>query len=244
MSVARFLVLTIASVSAAGAYADQLQPLSDSELSDVAGREGVLVSLDYYLNSIKTDDPATTGASISSYCSADPTNCRFTWQIANREDGVNHSGMTGARGEWLIFKDGYASLTVDKLSLDASFLGEAVSAGAAYTSWFNPANFQDSSGACLLEGGCTAASLQLTPALRTHYPGTSGSYSSATEESTGYNDARLGMYVGGLAVEYDQGGVPGYERNAQGAFAGLSIRDNFSEQAGFAFGGSFYMYGF
>tara|TARA_R110002073_G_scaffold25832_1_gene85067 strand:- start:9103 stop:9858 length:756 start_codon:yes stop_codon:yes gene_type:complete len=238
------LILLAASSLATTAYAEQLQLLSDSELSSVSGREGVLISLDYYLNTTKTTDPATTGAPLATYCGADPINCRFTWQIANRENGVDHSGMTGARGEWLVYKDGYASLTVDRLSLDASFLGDAVSASAAYTSWFNSANFQDSSGTCLLEGACDASTIQLMPALRTHYPGTSGSYDSNAERSTGYNDARLGMYVGGLAVEYDQGGTPGYERNAQGSFAGLSIQDNYSHQAGFAFGGSFYMYGF
>lgn len=238
------LVLLVTSSFATIAYAEQLQPLSDSELSGVSGREGVLISLDYYLNSAKTTDPTTTGAPLTTYCGADPINCRFTWQIANRENGVDHSGMTGARGEWLVYKDGYASLTVDRLSLDASFLGDAVSAGPAYTSWFNAANFQDSSGTCLLEGACNAATIQLMPALRTHYPETSGSYDSGTERSTGFNDARLGMYVGGLSVEYDQGGIPGYERNAQGSFAGLSIQDNYSHQAGFAFGGSFYMYGF
>lgn len=247
----RIIIFMSSLVTATQLQASDMQSLTDDELGNVSGKEGVLISMDYYLNTLKTSDLATSGNVDPSFCSGTlaDTNCRFTWQIANRAEGNNHSGLTGAKGEWLVYKDGYASLTIDKLSLDASFLGGAVSSGAAYTSWFNPETFEDVDGNCLLTGGngitdCSVAYIQNMPALRTHYPETSGSYNSGSKDTTGYNDVRLGMHVGGLAVEYNESGAPGYELNNRGSFAGLAISDNNGHQAGFAFGGSFYLYGF
>lgn len=232
-------------------HAREMQTLNDIELGNVSGQEGISLSIDYYLNTIKTSDPSTTGQVDTTFCpgTLDDISCRFTWQIANRAEGDNHSGLVGAKGEWLAYKDGFLSLTIDKLSLDASFLGDAGSASAAYSGWFNPETFQDSSGACLLAGGdgvsaCTVAFIQSMPALRTHYPGTSGSYNSASHDTNGYNDVRLGMQIGGLSIEYNQAGTPGYLLNNHGSFAGLTIADNNGNQSGFAFGGNFYLYGF
>ncbi len=223
------------------ATASGMRTLSDSELSEVSGREGVVISFDYYLNSEKTNDKATDGQVLGAYCGASSLNCRFTWQIAGRGEGEQGSYA----GEWLVYKDGYASLSVNELSLDAAFLGDASS-----PAWVNDAfiagnkRFQDVDGSCLLEGGCTVANMMLTPALRTHYSNTSGSYNPLDGTTNGYNDVLLGMHIGGLAVEYDAGAVPGYNRNDQGSFMGLSIRDNNGPRAGIAFGGDFYMYGF
>lgn len=222
-------------------FANGMRTLSDAELSEVSGREGVVISFDYYLNSEKSNDKATDGQILGTYCGASNLNCRFTWQIAGRGDGEQGSYA----GEWLVYKDGYASLSVNELSLDAAFLGEA-----GMPAWVDDAfvagntRFQDVDGNCLLEGGCTVANMMLTPALRTHYSNTGGNYNPLDGTTTGYSDVLLGMHIGGLAVEYDAGAVPGYNRNEQGSFMGLSIRDNNGPRAGIAFGGDFYMYGF
>lgn len=233
------------------AMSQKLQPLSDNEMENVAGREGVLLSMEYYLNAIKTDKPATTGAHDTDYCAGDYMNCRFTWQVANREQGASHSGLSNTAGEWLVYKDGHLSLAITRLSLDGAYLDEAVSAqGATYPTWFRPAKFQDATGSCLLDGGCTVSAFADMPGLKTHYPLTSGSYDSASKISSGYNDVRLGLQVSGLAVEYDNGLTPGWMLNSPGSssvgssFAGLAVRDNNSHQAGFAIGGNFYLYGF
>lgn len=229
------------------AQAGKMEALSDEQLGGISGQEGVLLSLDYFLNS----DPAADGAKLDSYCSGNSVNCRFTWQIAGREDGEIHSGLTNpGSGEWLVYKDGYASLVVNKLKLDASFLGGAASAEpVAYEGFFNAAKFQgvDSQGeaVCLLEGGCTESNIRNTPALKTHYSNSDpGSYDPGSGTVTGYNDVLFGMRFDRLAIEYDTAGVPGYNLDNNGSFMGLNIADNNGPQAKISFGGDFYMYGF
>lgn len=279
-----------------------LEALNDKEMGQVSGREGIMVSLDYYYNSVKTDQPfnpaspATTGAGHGLASCTDggalaDTDCRLSWQLANRGGAASNPNAAGSwvdadgnthAGEWLVWKGGWASLSVNNLLLDGSFLGEGSrqagsSSGlaiqmidgsgsalgtpveglteAAYESWFafntiNPTepgkdkgSFVDPDGNCLLEE-CTVAYLKKMPALRTRYPGTSGGYVDADKASVGYNDARFGLHVSGLSAEYDTGGQPGWLLNNGGAFTSLTIADNNGHQAGIAFGGDFYLYGF
>ncbi|EKF74102.1 hypothetical protein A11A3_10601 [Alcanivorax hongdengensis A-11-3] len=227
-------------------FAQSLQPLSEEELGAVTGQKGILVSMEYYFNSSPDDDSNTgfneAGAPIAGAdgCSTpnggsslENMNCRFGIQLKNRET------------EWLVAKNGYASLVVNKLSLDASKLNE--SRGSSKTGWFDPATFQDPDHNCLLETGCSAASIAALAGLRTSYPNTGGSYDSSSKTVTGYSDARFGMYFEGLAVEPNSAVnvQDGWSRgNINGSFMGLKIADNNGYQAGIAFGGDFYMYGF
>ena len=220
------------------AQAASLEPLTEKELSGVTGREGILVSLEYYYNIERTNDPGTTGQALiggthgcsmpDGGASLGNVNCRLALQLENRET------------EWLVFKNGYASLVINRLSLDAAFLGDASS--AANTGFYNNAKFVDENGSCLLgPGNCTASYIAEMPAVRAHYPQTDGSYDHVMFSSTGYSDARFGMYFEGLAVEP---GEMGWQSNANGSFMGAKIADNNGPQAGIAFGGDFYMYGF
>lgn len=223
--------------------AQSLQPLSEEEMGGVTGQEGILISLEFYYNSQKTSDPATTGQRLSDFCSSPDgdaslgnENCRLAIQIANHED------------HWIVAKNGHASISVNRLSFDAAFLGDAGS--AANTSYYNDAKFRDVSGNCLLEiNNCSAATIALMPSLRTHYPETAGSYNSTSHTTTGYNDVRFGMFIEGMAVEFNSavGVQDGWQNNAaidNGSFLGLNIADNNGHQAGIAFGGDFYLYGF
>lgn len=244
------LALGVTMVQAQG-----MQSLSDDQLGGIVGQEGVLLSFEYYYNS----DPSTGGRSAAN-CGALATgqdadlsglNCRFTWQIAGREHGKNHSGLTSAAGEWLVYKDGYLSLKTTRLSLDAAFLGGAGSSASAFESFYLPSRFEDSDGNCLLEGvsNCSNTSVALDalrnmPAMRSHYPATSGSYNPATRTATGYEDTQIGLRIGGLAVEYGSDASNPYLQNANGSFMGLTLSDNNRAMAGIAFGGSFYLYGF
>lgn len=235
---------------ASPAYSMGLEPLSDEDLSNVQGREGVAISFDYYYNS----DPATGAAlNSSNYACGQGVNyenCLFTWQISGREQGWGN----GYKGEWLAYKEGYLTLNVKRLALEASFLGDAKSADGAYEDFHNPSKFEgkvfdgvsvNNNIVCLLEDGdCSAATLRKTPALRTYYPGTNGSYDANTETATGYDDVRIGLAFDRMAVEYDNGSVLGYTQDAQGSFMGVRIKDNNGPTAGIAFGGDFYMYGF
>lgn len=240
MSGANKLALAVMLMCSAVASAQPLQPLSEEEMGNVTGQEGILISLEFYYNSEKTNDPATTGQRLSGFCSTPNggtslgnQNCRLGIQIANRLDN------------WLVIKNGYSSISVNRLSFDAAFLGDAAS--AANTGYFNLEKFRDASGNCLLEtNSCTTTTIAESPALRTHYPETSGSYNPATQATSGFNDVRFGMYVEGMAVEFNSGpGLQdGWQQNNNGSFLGLNIADNNGNQAGIAFGGDFYLYGF
>lgn len=262
-----------------------LEELDDKAMGEVIGREGVMVSIEYYYNSIRTDDPATTGQGLAKCTDGglSDMDCRLSWQLSSRGDadtsgiytattwtlpgGGGCDGQATCKGEWLVWKGGWMSMSVNDLMLDASILGDAVSAGASYEAYLADnlipvyGSFVDSAGNCLMpvgpsDGGapCTVAYMQNMPALRTHYPNTSGTYDSGTRTSSGYNDVRFGLEVTGLSAEYDCatgaetgcGGTPGvgWQLNNGDSFTSLKVADNNGYQAGIAFGGNFYLYGF
>ena len=259
-----------ASLSFSTAHAAGLRPLSDSEMGNVTGQEGILVSVDYYYNSSPVDNSATanfdesgqaligsgaSGTQGDGGCSTPGTtgsladmDCRLGLQLANRTNN------------WLVFKNGHASLEMNRLSLDASYLGDAGS--SANTAYFNEDKFRGVSpdggvtpGNCLLgTGNCTTSYIKKMPAVRNHYPETGGVYcfpgnsyagcSGADRSSLGFNDVRLGVYVEGVAVENNNTGQDAWQYNNLGSFLGVNIADNNGNQARIAVGGDFYMYGF
>lgn len=236
--------LALTSLLVAGAAgAQSLQPLSEDEMGSVTGQEGILISLDYYYNSEKTDVASTDGQRLSGFCSAPngttslgDMDCRLAIQIENRSDN------------WLVIKNGHASLSVNRLSLDAAFLSDAGS--SSNTAFYNPGKFLEPAalgGGCLLETGtCNTATIASLPALRTHYPETGGSYDPVSHTSSGFNDVRMGLYYEGMAVEFNNPAnvQNGWQANLNGSFLGLNIADNNGHRAGIAFGGDFYLYGF
>ena len=222
------------------AQAGGLTPLSENEMGAVTGQEGILVSLDYYYNSDPTPGASQGSALIGgSYGCSTPdggaslgnVNCRLALQLENRYD------------EWLVFKNGHASLVVNRLSLDAAFLGDASS--SAITGYYNDGKFKDESGNCLLgTGNCNTGYIANMPGVRAHYPQTGGSYDGGTSTiANGYSDVLFGMFIEGVAVE-PNGVNPGWQGNDNGSFLGAKIADNNGHQAGITFGGDFYMYGF
>ena len=215
-----------------------LEALDDIEMGEVTGQKGILLSMQYYFNSHPdlNGGPVTAGPSGCSTpnggSSLADTDCRFALQITNRED------------EWLVFKNGYASLDVNRLALDASLLGDSKGAGAAYSTYFDADKFKDENGTCLLEGGCSTASISDMAGLRLSYPeGTNGA---------NFGNVRFGMFFEGLAVEPNAGAPAhsgwanqsGWKGDQNGSFMGLNIADNNGHQARIAFGGDFYLYGF
>ncbi|MDF1637847.1 hypothetical protein [Alcanivorax jadensis] len=261
--------------------AHALEALDDQEMGAVTGQEGVMVSMEYYYNSMRTDNPATTGAGLSKCTDGGlgDMDCRLAWQLSNRGNagsagiynptnwtlpgGGGCNGSPTCKGEWLVWKAGWASLSVNNLMLDAATLGDAESSANAgdpdtgYEAWLAPnlepiyGSFVDSEGACLMPvgpsdggGACTAAYMRAMPALKTHYPNTGGTYDSNTRTAAGFNDVRFGLEVTGLSAEYDSATQPGWMLNNGGSFTSLKIADNAGHQAGIAFGGDFYLYGF
>jgi len=244
--VVAFLVLVFCNANPALA----LEPMGDTEMGTITGQEGVLLSLQYYYNS-KPPHEVTNDEDIGS-ANADCTglasvNCRLALQLENRDFG------------WLVFKNGHASLEMNRLSLDAAFLGgdpgteNGVSAANKAIA-FNDEKFRNEGGDCLF-GDCTTSWIDNSPAVRAQYPESGGVYTPGNAgqpgSSQGYNDVLLGVYVQGLAVEYNEPEIgetwtaaPGWQANNFGSFLGFEIADNNSHQAGIAIGGNFYMYGF
>lgn len=255
------------------ASANAMEPLDEQEMSAIAGQEGVMVGLEYYYNSVRTSNPTTSGAGLEICANGGlgDMDCRLAWQLSGRGQAYNdiyasttwtYTASNGSThimdGEWLVWKAGWSSLVVKDLMLDAATLGDAESSGAAYQPWLTDnvrpvyGSFVDSSGNCLMplgpsDGGATCSVAYMTnmPALKTHYPGTGGTYNSGTRTTTGFEDVRFGLEVTGLSAEYDNGTQAGWQLNNGDSFTALKIADNnFENQAGIAFGGSFYLYGF
>jgi len=217
-----------------------LEAMDDDEMDAVTGQAGILLSLQYYYNSSYVDDTGTAdfneaGAPLTGTdgCSTPGSNdslnnmsCRFGVQLKNRET------------EWLVFKNGHASLDITRLALDASVLGDSHGSSSAYTGYFNAAKFSDESGSCLLEGACTTNTIADMAGLRLSYP--------EGENGANFGNVRFGMFFEGLAVEPNAGAPNGngWEGNQNGSFMGLNIADNNGHQARIAFGGDFYLYGF
>ena len=227
-------VLTIFTVIVAcvASPAIALEAMNDNEMGDVTGQKGILLSLQYYYNSNPDlNGAANTGTGGCSTpnggTSLAETNCRFAMQITNRES------------EWLVFKNGYASIDLDRIALDASVLGGARGADAAYAGWFDESKFQDIDGStCLLEGSCDTATIAEMAGLRLSYPeGVNGE---------NFGNVKFGLFFEGLAVEPNAGapGGIGWSGNQNGSFMGPNIADNNGQQANIAFGGDFYLYGF
>ncbi|MBU86127.1 MAG: hypothetical protein CL544_15255 [Alcanivorax sp.] len=222
-----------------------LEALDDEEMDAVTGQAGILLSFQYYFNSNQADNPGTpdfneagarlTGATgcatPNGGASLGNMNCRFAMQLKNRES------------EWLVFKNGHASIDLRRLSLDASELGDSYGSGAAFNSFFNAEKFQEVDGTCLLPSGdCSSAAssgLANMAGLRLSYP-------EGSNDGQEFNDVRFGLYFEGLAVEPNSSPLiqDGWSRNINGSFMGLNIADNNGYQAGIAFGGDFYLYGF
>lgn len=270
----RFAVAVFVVCAASAAHGAGLQALDDHELGAVTGQEGVAISMEYYYNSMRTNDPTTTGQGLAKCTDGGlgDMDCRLAWQLSNRGNaasgiyspstwtlasGGGCDGAATCRGEWLVWKSGWASLAVNDLYLDAAFLGDANSSAPIYESWLADnmravyGSFVDSAGNCLMPAdpsgsfaACSVDYMKAMPALRTHYAGTSGTYDPASRTVSGYNDARFGLEVSGLSAEYDSPTEPGWMLNNGGSFTSLRVADNHGHQAGIAFGGNFYLYGF
>jgi hypothetical protein len=228
------LVLGFCSLLAAGVARAELGALSDGEMGSVLGQEGIALSLNLYFNSTQSATPASDGLPLGalSSCAGIANPCHFGIKINNRED---------AGGEWLVFKDFYASLRVGSLNIDVEPL---LSAAANNTAYFDATRFQGDAGACLLgTGNCTADYINTLPGLRLSTPATTTSYDPVGGLSSGYTSVELGLNIGRMATEF---GATGYNSDVNGSFMGVRIDDNNvnSNFAGAAISGKVYVFGF
>lgn len=227
--------------------AAELQSLDDSELAVVSGRDGIAVGWEYGVNTDAAGNPlgslgncAGTGPVVTA---ASGDRCRFAWQVAKRVDGSGNAAWTVAKNSWM-------SLKIPVLNLAVQPTMGTIGANTAY---FDVSRFSgyDGSGnpTCLLPGGtCDVATLNALPAMKLFYPVSSynaTSFTPGTGVSSGFGSLELGMTIGRMAIEFDSAGTPGYLRDANlGSFLGVQIKDNNSNFAMMAIGGSAFIYGF
>lgn len=133
------LCLLLPTLAAAG----DAELLSDSELAEVDGRQGVLLNLSLRNNVDANNAPIGCTVAIGT-----PNPCRLGLEFAARN------------GVWLMLKEFYGTLKIVDMRLDAGFLP-----GTA-TAWRDTTRFQDSAGDCLIPS-CNPSS---RPTVLVTYP--------------------------------------------------------------------------
>ena len=186
-----------------------MEPLTESDLGEVIGGEGVIFDISLLNNVDEDRNPIN--------CDGLLNPCRFGLEFAERE------------GIWLMLKELYGSLVISDMRVDVGFLPETP------TGFGDLSRFLGRDGDCLVEncdprGG---AALLIT------YPENKGVGE--------YEDMKTFFNIGRAALEYDQGGIPGYQQDAAtGSFLGYRISDSSgpNAEAGVRFRGTGYVYGF
>lgn len=262
-----FLCLLGVSAVAAG-----LQPLDDARLAAVTGREGVAIDFDYGMNAFKEDvgthkrgDPLT-GPMLDPTDPALATGTYLTngcQQVSNAPNPCSMAIATNNRpGMWVMLKDMYATMKVNNLWLDAGRVtGDTNGPGGTWqlslpgnkalnypTYSLSNANYdetrfydlsQPSGSRCLIagksEGNCN---MQGLPALTMQYDPDNLTYAGVDADVTWH------LYVGRVAVQYDNGSTPAFMTDQTGSFMSYQISDFNQNEAKIHYGGRVMMFGF
>lgn len=196
--------------------AASMEELSDDNLQNVVGREGISLDIEARLN---TDSAGIPLAALGN-CSGNNNPCKLALSFNNRPD------------KWLMLKDYYGTLFIPKLYIDKTV------APALVTAYKELSRFQNTNGDCLLgighAGNCTDADIQSHPALKLSAPGALNTFES---------DVLTNLIVGRVAIET---GPTGYDNDANGTFLGLQLRDTSTSapQARIDIDGHIAMFGF
>ena len=137
--------------------------------------------------------------------------------------------FAGRDGIWLMLKDYYGYISFNSMRLDGTVLPSTA------TGYGDPDRFLALDGSCLVSG-CDPRGLQ---AVKVHYPNAKGVGE--------YNDLVLLTNIGRTALEFDNGGTPGYQRDAAtGSVLGFRTADSsgLNAPARARFDGNAYVFGF
>lgn len=184
------IAIMLAPVLAAG-----MQSLDEYEMGEVTGQAGIAVDLELRIN---TDDSFNPLANLD-YCFGQGNDCRMAFQFHNRSSGG---------GEWIVWKDFYATLKIDDLWIDA---GQTPTTASGFQDDTTSNRFiSGTTGGCLLDSSLSAQNC---------YQGALG----LPMLSLTFNQPlELFLNLGAVAVEY---GEQGYLLDAQSAALGLRIAD-------------------
>ena len=220
-----------------------MQPLDDTDMAAINGREGVALALELRVNMTEDGRPLGVNGAPSEYgvsCSGLNNPCRWALSFANREN------------VWLIFNGWSVAAKVNDILLDvvpemtlANVPGLNISMADDRAATHN--RFFDVSGECMLSS-CTSvgdipAAIQGMPAMRLSTPSLSLSYDPNTNTSDGFTNTEIALNLEGLAAIT---AVDGYAASVPGTFLGAQIGDveagnNFT---GWAFQGEVYVFGY
>jgi hypothetical protein len=151
-------------------------------------------------------------------CSGTPNPCRFGLEFADRA------------GIWLMMKDYYGSFSINDIRLEGTTLP------AVYTGYQDSTRFLANDLSTCLIAGCDPRGQQ---ALNIFYPGNKG--------AGVYNDLTFFVNVGRVALEFDDGATPGFQRDAAtGSVFGFRAADSAALNAPnrARIEGNAYVYGF
>lgn len=213
----------------APAIAQDMAPLTESELAAVSGQQGVLINL-FLRNNVNANN-APIG------CSA-PTSVTATSLATNAcRLGLEFGGALNA-GKWLMLKEFYGTFQVKDLRMDGAPLP------ATNTSYWNPDRFDINDGVA----GCSTTPLlpacnpKGLSAMKFTYPG--------ADAAGTYDDFLSFLNIGRVWLESDITGtnpVPGYQLDTSlKSFLGVRMSDSrkINEPAHMRFVGTGYVYGF
>lgn len=193
-----------------------MEVIDDSELSNVAGREGIAVDLSYTLNTTATSDRITSCDESSII-----NRCFLALQFANREDA------TGTNDEWFVLKGLFVRLNIENLFLDG------IDMPTTNTAFYDPSRFEDESGTPLIPGSSPTG----LPAIKFSFPGT---IANVANES----DIRMHVNIPRAAIEYGDNGFQNDANGSFLGFRMGDISAGLGGQASMDIDGRVTMYGF
>lgn len=115
----RTAIMILAGVSSS-ALAGDMQALSEDALSSISGQEGIAMNLEIAINSTVSGNTVTPTA-----CPANTADCRLAFQLNDRTN------------QWIVLKDYYGLIRLNKVWLDAA-TSDASASAYVYSSASDP----------------------------------------------------------------------------------------------------------
>ena len=150
-------------------------------------------------------------------CTGSLNPCRFGIELADQE------------GVWLMLKEFYGRMEFTGLTFELGFLPEIA------TGFGDADRFRDTEGNCLIQNCHPRGEL----ALKVSFP--------ENNRAGVYEDLRVLFNIGRVALEFDNGTTPGFDRDvAAGSFLGYRLSDSSAPnaEARARFNGNAYVFGF
>lgn len=201
--------------------AQEMSALSETELADVSGQQGVLVNL-RLLNNMSRNNLGQLVRDADCTSSITLNRCRIGLELAQP-------------GTWLMLKEYYGSLHINDLRMETGFLPTTPSGFQNYN------RFRDGAGNCLLAGNPANCNPVGMVAIKNSYPLSNDAIPSL------YDDVHSFMNIGRAWLEFTGGGSEGYMKDTSlnSAF-GVRLSDSraLDAPAQMRFRGNAYVFGF